>query len=107
MKYIYALVLLGALTLTGCGNQEVKNDEKVNKVVQTENLGAPLDLSVQEKEIYYKKYLEIIEEVNNGYDDADLTLLPIEDFQDEYWVEPEELRKIAEDMVTAVFVPTS
>lgn len=107
MKYIYPLILLGIFTLTGCVNQEVKYDGKVDKVVQAEKQTLPLVLSDQEKEIYYEEYLKIIEEVNNGYDDADLTLLPIEDFNDEYWVEPEELRKIAEDMVTAVFLPTS
>lgn len=63
-----------------------------------------LELTQEQKESYYKQYANIIEKVNSDYQDADLKLVPIEDFKSDEWVEPQEFEEIATDMANLEFV---
>lgn len=65
-----------------------------------------LELTQQEKETYHKQYVEIIEEVNATYPNADLELLPLNEFGAQDWVEPEEFKQIATDRAGLKFVET-
>lgn len=62
-----------------------------------------LEMTQKQKESYYKQYANIIEKVNSDQD-ADLELVPIEDFKPDEWIEPQEFEKIAIDMAEFDFV---
>ena len=62
-----------------------------------------LEMTQKQKESYYKQYANIIEKVNSDQD-ADLELVPIEDFKPDEWIEPQEFEKIATDMAEFDFV---
>lgn len=62
-----------------------------------------LEMTQKQKESYYKQYANIIEKVNSDQD-ADLELVPIEDFKPDEWIEPQEFEKIATDMAELDFV---
>ena len=54
----------------------------------------------QQKSVYYEEYKKIVEEVSSDTD-AELTLLPAEDFADEDWRTPDEFEKIVRAFATA------
>ena len=89
-KYFYISVLLGTIVLAGCtDNKEVtkesastkqsivigKNENTMNK---EEAAPISLNLTQEQKEEYYKKYVVIIEKVNaENKEDTTLELEPI------------------------------
>ncbi|PLR95784.1 hypothetical protein [Bacillus sp. T33-2] len=122
-KYLYSGILLGIIVLAGCSANE-QTEEQVNvKEVKTEDatniqegkvqpladsgkemVSKPvLKLTQEQKEDYYKQYAKIIEQVNLEYSDTQLELVPLNEFKEEEWVEPDEFRRIASDMATMEF----
>lgn len=62
-----------------------------------------LELTQEQKEVYYKEYVSIIEKTNSKYN-KELELAPIEEMKSTDWKTPEEFQEIVEDMATAVWV---
>lgn len=108
-KYFYVSILLGAFALSGCIDDKTDNQEVTEKSLTTEQSTAInnavniieieevasilLNLTQEQKENYYIKYLEILEEISVEYPSADMKIKPIDEYLDEHWIEPEELRK--------------
>ncbi|MFM1653177.1 hypothetical protein ACI7RC_13860 [Brevibacillus sp. B_LB10_24] len=65
---------------------------------------APLELTQKQKEDYYKQYVEIAAQVDAEYPGKDLTVVPIDEFKPEDWIEPEEFRKICIARAHAIIV---
>lgn len=85
-----AMALLAALFLLGQGD---KAD------------ATAFELTQGQKESYYKQYTEMVEETNQQYPDADLTLSSLEDFESSYWVPLDEFEEIVMDMAQMEFAP--
>lgn len=66
---------------------------------------ASTELTKGQKELYYEEYVHIIKETNLKYPDADIGIVPLEDFTEKEWVKPEEFKKIVEDMAVLKFTP--
>ena len=116
-KYLYAGALLGILVLVLIyvnkdidrqiniertkgltNNEQTVEGEPLSDTYKAEQVsGTPLKLTQEEKEAYYKRYLEIVKEVNAEYNE-DLEVIPFGEFAEEEWVEPEDFRQIAIDM---------
>ena len=113
-KYLYAGILLGAVVLAGCSvneesegrvNEEMTEGLTDGQTVEVESLSdtdkeevvleALLQLPQEEREAYYKQYVEIVEEVNAEHSNADLEVVPLNEFAEEDWVEPEKFRQLA------------
>lgn len=62
-------------------------------VVQTAS-ATGLDLTQQQKEEYHKQYIEIVNEVN-AKEGSKISVVPIDKFKSEDWVEPEEFKRLA------------
>lgn len=60
------------------------------------------ELTQEQKESYYKEYVNILEKTNAKYD-SDVKILPIEELKATDWVSTEEFSEIAEGMATAVW----
>lgn len=120
-SYFYISILLGTLALSGCINDEtdnteataesltnersrtINNETDTTKIVEVEPI--PLNLTQEQKEEYYQKYVAIIESVNaENNEDFELELEPITDFLDEYWIEIEDFEKIAKERANASIV---
>ena len=109
-KYFYVSILLGAIALSGCaddedGSKEVTeesspaeqskaNNNEVNTIKTKEAAPIPLNLTQEQKEGYYRKYVDIIDKVNAENND-DLELEPITAFLDEYWIDVTDFEKLA------------
>ena len=112
-KYMYVGVLLGAIVLAGCSiNEESEEQVQVKEgimeditngqAVEVETLPdtekeevvsvTPLELTQEQKVDYHKQYTEILEQVNAEYPIRQLELVPLNEFEEEGWVEPEEFR---------------
>ena len=82
-KYLYVGVLVGAIVLAGCSISEEPEDQVQEKedisngqAIEDKNLSdtnkkevvseVPLELTKEQKEDYYKQYVEIVEEINEG-----------------------------------------
>lgn len=121
-KCLYAGILLGAVVLAGCSvNEETKgqvNEEMTEgltdgQTVEVEPLsdtnkgevvsGTPLKLTQEEKEAYHKQYVEIVEQVVAEHPGTEMEVVPLDEFADEDWVEPEVFRQIAVDRATWEF----
>lgn len=118
-KYLYISILLGSIVLLGCtteavGKKEITEDSmttvktkvienKVSPLNKEEKTSIPLNLTEEQKEEYYKKYLEIINRVNEESSNQ-LELEPISSFADENWVEIEEFEKRAKERANASIV---
>lgn len=120
IKYLYSVILLGSILLAGCSANEKTEEQVPAKEDKTEDsanrqevnvqplsdsvnelvLKTPLELTHIQKESYYKQYTTIIEDTNSEFPDADLELVPFEEFKSEEWVKPDEFRLIAIDMAT-------
>ncbi|MGE7109755.1 hypothetical protein [Lysinibacillus sp. NPDC047702] len=53
----------------------------------------PLSLTDEEKKQYYKEYVEIVERAMQKKPGLSTRVVPIEEFDDKYWVTPEEFEK--------------
>ena len=113
-KYLYVGVLVGAIVLVGCSISEEPEDQVQEKedvpngqAIEDNNLpetnkeevvsAVPLELTKEQKEDYYKQYVEIVEEVMREYPEMTMEVVPFDEFKEEDWVEPEEFRQIAID----------
>lgn len=109
---MYAGILLGVIVLAGCsvnGALEEQEMEVVNngQAVEVETLPnidkdevvsvTPLKLTEEQKEDYYKQYVEIVGEINAEEGTNHLEVVPIDEFKPEDWVEPEKFRQLAAD----------
>jgi PBP1b-binding outer membrane lipoprotein LpoB len=94
-KYFYVSILLGAFALSGCSDEKAGNKEFTEKSLATEQSTAPilLNLTQEQKENYYNQYLEVLEEISVEYPSANMELTPLDEYLDEHWIEPEELRE--------------
>ena len=90
-KYLYVSILLGALALSGCTDDEVDSKEITEDVSPTF-----LNLTQEQKEDYYQKYVAVIEDINAEHN-ADLKLEPITTFSDDDWVEVDTFKKRAKE----------
>ncbi|MBK3497082.1 hypothetical protein JFL43_20045 [Viridibacillus sp. YIM B01967] len=63
---------------------------------------ASADLTQQQKEEYYKQYVDIIKEVNSEQPDADLEVVSFNEITD--WVNPDEFKGIAIERANMQFV---
>lgn len=90
-KYLYISILFGALALSGCTDNEVDSKEITEDVSPTF-----LNLTQEQKEDYYQKYVAVIEDINAEHN-ADLKLEPITTFSDDDWVEVDTFKKRAKE----------
>ena len=86
-KYFYVIILLGALILLGRTDNEVDTKEITDEVSPI-----PLNLTQEQKEDYHKQYFKIVEDLKAEYQFSDMVLVPLDEFLEEDWVEPEEFR---------------
>ena len=85
--------------------EDVTNGQAVEDVIKEEVVSVtPLELTQEQKEDYYKQYVEIVEEVMREYPDTTIEVVPFDEFKEEDWVEPEEFRQIAIDRTQLEFV---
>ena len=120
-KYFYVSVLLGSIALSGCTDDEdsskvvteeslnteksIEINNKVNTTKTEEVAPIPLDLTQEQKEEYYQKYVAIIEKVNAiSEEDFTLELEPITALLNEHWIEVEEFEKLAKERANATIV---
>lgn len=109
-KYFYVSILLGGFALSGCTDNKEVTDESltteqsitINNEVNTkkteEVAPIPLNLTQEQKEEYYQKYVAIVEKVNaESQEDFTLELEPITAFLDEYWIEVEDFETQAKE----------
>lgn len=105
-KFLYAGVLIGTIFLTACNaNDETQEQLTESMIMDIKDVPeATLVLTEEQKQDYYEQYVEIIKEVNLEYG-GELELSSFEEFteNEEWWVEPEDLREIATDMKNAVW----
>ena len=108
-KILYTSILLGAFALSGCTNDEadikdataesspteqsIAINNEVNTTKTEEAASILLNLTQEQKENYYNQYLKILEEISVEYPSADMEIKPLDEYLDEHWIEPEELRK--------------
>ena len=120
-KYFYVSILLGSIALSGCTDDEdsskvvteeslnteksIEINNKVNTAKTEEVAPIPLDLTQEQKDEYYQKYVAIIEKVNAiSKEDFTLELEPITALLDEHWIEVEEFEKLAKERANATIV---
>ncbi|MCS1384815.1 hypothetical protein NXZ75_21915 [Lysinibacillus sphaericus] len=116
-KWFYISVLLGTIVLSGCtDNKEVTAelvstkqsmviDKNGNTIKKEEAALIPLNLTQEQKEEYYQKYVAIIEKVNViSEEDFALELEPITALLDEHWIEVAEFEKLAKERANASIV---
>jgi len=120
-KYLYTSILLGAVALSGCTDDEdsskVVTEESLNteksieinnnvNTTKTEEVAPiPLNLTQEQKEEYYQKYGVIIEKVNAENEEGfTLELEPITAFLDDDWIEVEDFEKLAKERANATIV---
>lgn len=90
-KYLYISILFGALALSGCADEGTDS-----KRITEEVSPSLLNLTQEQKEDYYQKYVTVIEDINAQHD-TDLKLEPITSFSEDYWVEVETFKKRAKE----------
>ena len=118
-KYFYVSILIGAIALSGCTDDEDDNKEITAESVNTEQVSTinkeidttkvvtpiPLNLTQEQKEEYYKKYVNIVEKVNaENEEDFTLELEPITAFLDDDWIEVEDFERLAKERANATIV---
>ena len=113
-KMFYIGVLLGSVILVACTAEEeteavdtpvtlereeaVPEKESKLDIVQ-EAEAAPLELTQQQKEGYHKRYVDVVEWLNEQKAGLHMEVLPIEEFKDEYWQDPDIFEKEVRDWV--------
>ncbi|MFD0050033.1 hypothetical protein ACFVHQ_11950 [Actinomycetes bacterium NPDC127524] len=114
-------ILIGVIMLAGCSTNAAKESltEEMTKGHSTDAMIMPaankervlsiitLKLTPEQKENYYKKYGEIVENINAEEGTNHLELVPINEFQPQDWIEPEEFRIIAAGRATWQFTSES
>lgn len=107
-KYFYISVLLGTIVLSGCTDnkevtaesastkQSIVIDKNGNTIKKEEAAPIPLNLTQEQKEEYYQKYIAIIDNSNEKYE-KNYELEPITEFIDDYWLEVEDFEKLAKE----------
>lgn len=120
-KYFYVSILIGAIALSGCTDDEdsskvvteeslnteksIEINNKVNTAKTEEVAPIPLDLTQEQKEEYYQKYVAIIEKVNAiSEEDFTLELEPITALLNEHWIEVGYFEKLAKERANASIV---
>ena len=92
-KYLYISILSGAIAISGCAD-EGTDSKKITEEISP----SLLNLTQEQKEDYYQKYLALIEDINSEHDTG-LKLEPITSFSEDYWVEVETFKKRAKERV--------
>lgn len=116
-KYFYISILLGTMALSGCTKDEadyteassesldIEQSRAINTTKTEESAPIPLNLTQEQKEEYYQKYVAIIEKVNaENNEDFELELEPITEFVDEYWIEVADFEKLAKERADTTIV---
>ena len=81
------------------GEQTVEVDPISNSDKNIVDSAIPLKLTPEQKEEYHKRYVEIVEEVNQKKLGIGLEVPPIEEFQLEHWKEPKAYEKMIQTQV--------
>lgn len=112
-KILYTSILIGAIALSGCANEEADSKEaavesstkksEANIRNIEEATAIPLNLTQEQKEQYYQKYVAVIENIN-AVNDTELQLNPITAFLDEHWIEVKDFEKLAQERADASIV---
>lgn len=97
-KYLYISFLFGAFALSGCTDEGTDSKEMAEEVSPS-----LLNLTHEQKENYYQRYVAVIEDINAEHD-TDLKLEPITTFSDNYWVEIETFKKRAKERADLLVV---
>ncbi|QSB11431.1 hypothetical protein JTI58_07285 [Lysinibacillus fusiformis] len=98
MVSIFAVLLIGISLIPTIQNVE-KNIPPTDSSLaipdeQEDTSGEPLPpLTEEMKKQYYKQYVKIIEEAMELKSGLNIAVGPIEEFEDEYWISPEEFEK--------------
>lgn len=103
------MVLLGVVSMAACtaeenievgertptiGKKEEVDSEKVYKAeIVQEASAAQLELTQQQKEEYYKRYVDAVEWLNEQKVGLHMEVSPIEQFEDGWWRDPEIFEK--------------
>ena len=115
-KMFYIGVLLGGVTLAACMVEEEteavdtpvtlereeagpEKEDELNIVQEAE--AAPLELTQQQKEGYHKRYVDAVAWLNEQKAGLHMEVLPIGEFTDEYWQDPDVFEKEIHDSVDA------
>lgn len=104
-KILYTSILIGAIALSGCANEGADSKEATveSPTEQSEATAIPLNLTQEQKEHYYQKYVAVIENIN-AVNDQELQLNPITAFLDEHWIEVKDFEKLAQERADASIV---
>lgn len=104
-KILYTSILIGAIALSGCANEGADSKEAAveSPTEQSEATAIPLNLTQEQKEQYYQKYVAVIENIN-AVNDQELQLNPITAFLDEHWIEVNDFEKLAQERADASIV---
>lgn len=113
-KILHISILLGAFALSACTNEEanikeatiesssteqstaINNEANTTKTEEVEPI--PLNLTQEQKEDYYQKYVAILEKVNaENSEGFELELEPIKAFLDDDWIEVDDFEKRAKE----------
>lgn len=115
-KYLYAGILLGTVMLAGCSENgkterpgEVEKDIAHEQTVEVESISnsdknildsaTPLKLTQEQKEEYHKRYVKIMNEVNQKKLGIGIGVPPIENFKEEDWKKPKAYEEIIHNAV--------
>ncbi len=98
-KYVAGLSLLGLMTSGSIPSSTVfaTNTTKNVKSISVESL------SEQQKEDYYKEYVEIIKEVVVQHPEVSMEIVPFDKFVEKDWVTPEKFRQLAIERINLNF----
>lgn len=112
-KILYTSILIGAIALSGCANEgadskeatEESSTKKSEANIRNieEATAIPLNLTQEQKEQYYQKFVAVIENIN-VVNDQELHLNPITAFLDEHWIEVKDFEKLAQERADASIV---
>ena len=113
-KFLYISIIVGTFTLSGCSNEEAANEEEKadlllieqttpvnNTVTNAKEVAAPvpLNLTSEQKQEYYEKYIVTVEKVNDKYS-KNFELEPITKFEDDFWYEVDDFEKLLVERTT-------
>jgi len=108
-KYLVTGIVLGALFLTGCNNddeaaspQSTSVDEQI-KEKEPVMAPVPLVLTLAQKEQYYKEYSTIVNQLNEEYGTG-FKLDPITTFSADYWLELNDFEDMLKGRIDTSFV---
>ena len=76
-KMLSIMFFLGITILAGC----ISNEETLE------------GLTEEQKEEYYNQYVKILADLKLEYPSVEMEITPLDEFLDENWIEPEELKE--------------